>query len=87
MNKPLGRGYRNTKENNMYKLIQALQGKKTYIISALMVLATVGVVAGNLALFLKGKMSWHDFVNDPSTQLLLTGFGTAAMRAGVSKTK
>lgn len=67
------------------QVIEFLQGKKTYIISALTFVASVGLVAGNLAAVLNGQMAWGAFLDDPSTTLLLGSLGLASLRAGVKK--
>lgn len=55
-----------------------LKGKKTYIISGLMVL--VGLI--NLIM---GDLSLADFVTSPHVMVLLNGVGFATLRAGVAK--
>lgn len=59
-------------------MISFLQGKKTYIIAALM-------VAAGLVRLVSGDIDLTAFLNSPDLMTVLTGFGFAAMRAGVAK--
>lgn len=67
------------------RLVNFLDGKKTYAVAILMFVASVGPVAGELANVLNGGESWTDFVNSPSTQLFLTSPAIGFLRAGISK--
>lgn len=51
-----------------------LKGKKTYIVSTLLVLVSV-------VNFLAGDVSISEVLNDPNLLVLLNGFGLAALRA------
>ena len=62
----------------MEKFMNWLKGRKTYIISILMVL--VGIVK-----LLSGDMSLGEFVMSDNISILLEGFGLGALRSGVSK--
>ena len=55
-----------------------LYGKKTYIISGLMMLVA-------LVELLTGGLSMVEFLSSPDLVLLLEGLGLSALRAGVSK--
>ena len=55
-----------------------LDGRKTYIVSALM-------VAAALVNALSGDMSWADFANSPDLWMLLNGLGLGFLRASVAK--
>lgn len=55
-----------------------LQGKKTYIVSALMVLAS-------LVQLVTGDLSITQFFSSPDLMFLLGGLGIGTLRAGVSK--
>ncbi len=70
----------------MKSFLVVFQGKKTYIVSALLVLSSIGTVAGHLANLLTGDMSWANFMADPALQTLLSGLGFGFLRAGVSTT-
>lgn len=59
------------------KVKTTLQGRKTYIVSALLVLVAVVDL-------LTGDMSLVEFLNEPNLIVLLNGLGLAALRAGVS---
>lgn len=60
------------------KLESFLKGKKTYIVSFLLVvIALLDVITGDTSLV--------DFVSDPNLVVLLNGLGLASLRAGVSK--
>lgn len=55
-----------------------LNGRKTYIVSALMVL--VGLVN-----FLAGDVTFVEFVSTEDARVLLEGLGLGFLRAGISK--
>jgi hypothetical protein len=61
----------------MDKLISGLRGKKTYIISVLLVLVSV-------VNYVSGDVGLKDLLNDPNLFILLNGLGLASLRAGVS---
>jgi hypothetical protein len=60
----------------MANITSVLKGKKTYIISILLV--SISVV--NL---LVGDLSLQEFLRDPNLLVLLNGLGLAAMRNGI----
>ncbi len=55
-----------------------LQGKKTYLVSGLMTLAS-------LIQWIIGDMNAVEFVSSPHFNMLLEGVGLATLRAGVAK--
>lgn len=55
-----------------------LQGKKTYLVSALMVVVSI-------LNFLSGDESLADLVSSPHFNMLMEGLGLGALRAGVAK--
>lgn len=70
----------------MKSFLAIFQGKKTYIISVLLVLSSIGTVAGNLSSLITGDMTWANFMASPALQTLLGGFGLGFLRAGVVTT-
>jgi len=67
------------------KLKLSLEGKKTYVVSALLVLVSIGTVASNLLLVLDGTMSLDVFFGTDSLWVLLNGLGLGSLRAAVNK--
>ena len=60
------------------KVVEWLKGKKTYIVSSLMVLASLlSVIVGDLSL--------SDFFSSSDFVTLLNGLGLGTLRAGISK--
>lgn len=62
----------------MGKILGFLKGKKSFIIAALLVLVALFKV-------IVGDMSLMGFLQSPELIQLLSGFGLAALRSGVSK--
>ena len=62
-----------------------LDGKKTYLVSALLVLSQAGMVASQLLLVLNGEMSFTTFTQSDSLWILLNGLGFGFLRAGLAK--
>jgi hypothetical protein len=62
-------------------------GKKTFIVSILLILVSVGAVASNLIDLINGSggMTWALFASDPQLQVLLQGLGLGALRLGIKK--
>lgn len=76
----------------MHKLLIKLEdlryffdGRKTYLVSALLVLSQIGAVAADLLLVLNGQMAFSDFTQSASLWALLNGLGLGFLRAGISK--
>lgn len=60
----------------MNKIRFFLQGKKSYIVSTLLVIVSlIGLVSGDITLM--------DFVQSPDLLVLLNGLGLATLRAGI----
>ena len=57
-----------------------LQGRKTYLVSGLMALAS-------LVQWITGDMSVVDFVSSPHFNTLMEGIGLGTLRAGVAKSQ
>ena len=62
----------------MQQIVSFVSGKKTYIVSGLLVLVSlVSLIAGEITLV--------DFLKGPDMLILLNGLGLASLRAGISK--
>lgn len=60
------------------------KGKKTYFVSILGFVASVGIVASNIKLVINGQLDWNTFINDPSTTVFLVSLGLGGLRAGIA---
>ena len=71
--------------NQLFTVKDWLEGKKTYLVSALMILSALGSVADNALAVLNGSMTWSVFMDSGSLWVLLNGLGLGSLRAGIAK--